>query len=1044
MARLLQITRQLNIGMPTAVDFLNKKHQPIEENPNAKLTDIQEQLLTKEFSSDKSLKEQSEKLIQQRQDKEKSVLIAVDSHKIENEVTKKAAVKKSHEKPAEIVEEKVAMPIEIEIKNKEIPMPEIKEQTVVTAELPPVEQKIEVVEKTQQSEVIDKKPVEQKEKKVEKTVQKGQIEKAGKSVKTEKQVDKKAENQQTAKSEDIKKKEEKIKEQQEQPKIDEKPAEEVKQEGNNKETEIFKYKSKFAPKIGFKMTGEKIDLKKVAEPPPMYKLSREEKKAKYKQLERQKREAVKIIKQQQQKEQNKGKVDNKNDKKWFEKGKKDNNAAKPTEPPKEVIIETKVPVLQGTKVVGKIELNAVTPTSSAAKKKNKRDRKRIGEDRVEIDNRQIGKKVKYEKNVHGERRGRSAVSGENINQNIKETLAKLTEGKKFNKQGVKHRHNKREAIRENIQEKMHQKIAESKKLKITEFITANELAIMMNVSVNEVIKTYMNIGMFVGINQRLDAETINIVAEEFGFKTEYVSADTSSTIKEDEDNPDDLVARPPVITVMGHVDHGKTSLLDYIRKTNVIAGEAGGITQHIGAYNVALEDGRHITFLDTPGHSAFTAMRARGAKITDIAIIVVAADDDVMPQTIEAINHATAASVPIVFAINKIDKDGADPEKIKGTLANMNYLVEAWGGKYQSQDISAKKGIGVQELLEKVLLEAEMLELKANPERKASGSVIEFTKDKGRGNVATMLIQNGTLKVGDIVVAGYAYGKIRAMFNERNQKITEAKPAEPVMVLGMRGEMQAGDNFNVTNTEHEAREIVNSRDQLKREVKLRTTQHITLDEIGRRIALGNNFLELNLIIKGDVDGSIEALADALIKLSTEEIKVNVIAKSVGQITEGDINLAIASNAIVVGFNVRPAIAARRLAETEQIDIRLYSIIYQAIEEVKAAMEGMLLPEKSEKVTATLEVRDTFKISKVGTIAGCMVKDGKIKRNSKVRLIRDGIVVFMGEIESLKHEKDDVKEVNSGYECGLNIANFNDIKIGDIIESYEEVEIKKTL
>jgi translation initiation factor IF-2 len=509
------------------------------------------------------------------------------------------------------------------------------------------------------------------------------------------------------------------------------------------------------------------------------------------------------------------------------------------------------------------------------------------------------------------------------------------------------------------------------------------------------------------------------------------------------DNLEDLVSRPPIVTVMGHVDHGKTSLLDYIRKTNVIAGEAGGITQHIGAYNVKLDDGRQITFLDTPGHEAFTAMRARGAKVTDIAIIIVAADDDVMPQTSEAINHASAAGVPIVFAINKIDKDGADPERIKATLAGMNYQIEEWGGKYQSQDISAKKGINVNELLEKVLLEAEMLELKANPKKKAVGNVIEFTKDKGRGHVATLLVQNGTLKVGDIVVAGYAYGKIRAMFNERNQKITEAKPAEPVMILGMKGEMQAGDNFNVMNSEHEAREIVNNRDQLKREMKLRTSHHLTLDEIGRRIALGS-FQELNIIVKGDVDGSIEALSDSLIKLSTPEIQVNVIHKAVGQITEGDINLAITSNAIVIGFNVRPAMAARRMAETEQIDIRLYSIIYQAIEEVKAAMEGMLLPEKSEKVTATLEVRDVFKISKVGTVAGCMVKDGKIKRNSKVRLIRNGIVVFAGEIESLKHEKDDVKEVASGYECGLNIANFNDIKVGDIIESYEEIEIKKTL
>ena len=1073
MARLLQITKQLNIGMPTAVDFLNKKHQPIEENPNAKLTDIQEQLLLKEFSSDKSLKEQSEKLIQQRQDKDKPLIIAVDGYDNGKENPKKAD-KKDKEKS---VEQQPAVPVEVEkmlIEKIEIPQSKVVETPVVEVVVEPKVKEKSVVEKKpkiEKSKKIDnvektEPKVEQKiepkvEQKIEKPVEKKKEKKLEK--KDEKKIEKNVQSEKISPAQKVEKIEtENIP-----------PVQEIKQEEKEKpkEPEIFKYESRFAPKIGFKITGEKIDLDKVANH-PIHTRTRAEKKAKFKERERQKREAERIIKQQQMQEQqkqqrqqkqqsqnqkphqrpqNQQNIQKQGDKKWFEKDKKEktnlNENRQQTEKRRDEFIATKVPLLQGAKVIGKLEL-PVQETTHSGKKKKKKNRKRIGEARVVIDKQQVDKKVlqqdrKSDKNVRSFKGGRNIISEEDVNQSVKDTLARITEGKRFNKKGVIHRQQKREAIRENIQEQKHLERVEAKILKITEFITANELAAMMNVSVNDVIKTYMNIGLFVGINQRLDAETINIVANEFGFQTQFVSADTGTTIIEEEDKQDDLVSRPPVITVMGHVDHGKTSLLDYIRKTNVIAGEAGGITQHIGAYNVTLEDGRQITFLDTPGHSAFTAMRARGAKITDIAIIVVAADDDVMPQTIEAINHAAAANVPIVFAINKVDKESADPEKIKATLANMNYLVESWGGKYQSQDISAKKGTGVPELLEKVLLEAEILELKANPKRKASGSVIEFTKDKGRGNVATLLVQNGTLKVGDIVVAGYAYGKIRAMFNERNQKITEAKPAEPVMILGMKGEMQAGDNFNVMNTEHEAREIVNSRDQLKREMKLRTTQHITLDEIGRRIALGS-FQELNLIVKGDVDGSIEALADSLIKLSTEQIKVNVIFKGVGQIIESDINLAIASNAIVIGFNVRPAIAARRLAETEQIDIRLYSIIYQAIEEVKAAMEGMLLPEKSEKVTATLEILETFKIGKVGTIAGCIVRDGKIKRNSKVRLIRDGIVVFSGEIESLKHEKDDVKEVNSGYECGLNIAHFNDIKIGDIIESYEEIEIKKKL
>lgn len=553
----------------------------------------------------------------------------------------------------------------------------------------------------------------------------------------------------------------------------------------------------------------------------------------------------------------------------------------------------------------------------------------------------------------------------------------------------------------------------------------------------------MSLGVMVAINQRLDAETINIVAEEYGFKTQYVSADVIEAIAEEEDDPEDLTSRPPIVTVMGHVDHGKTSLLDSIRSTNVIAGEAGGITQHIGAYNVQLNDGRKITFLDTPGHEAFTAMRARGAKVTDVAIIIVAADDNVMPQTVEAINHAGAAGVPIVFAINKIDKPGANPEKIKERLAEMNYLVEDWGGKYQSQDISAKKGIGIQELLEKVLLEADLLELKANPNRRASGSIIESELDKGRGYVSTVLVENGTLHQGDIVIAGAYFGRVKAMFNERNQRIEEAGPAEPALILGLNGAPQAGDTFNVMETEQEARSIANRREQLQREQSIRTQKMLTLDDIGRRIAIGN-FQQLNIIVKGDVDGSVEALSDSLIQLSTEEIQVNVIHKAVGQISESDVTLAAASDAIIIGFQVRPSLGARKEAEKVGVDIRLYSIIYDAIEEVKAAMEGMLSPEIKEDITGNVEVLDVFKITKVGTVAGSMVRDGKIKRSSRVRLVRDGIVIFTGELDSLKRFKEDVKEVTSGYECGITIRNFNDIKVGDVIEAFEETEIKKTL
>ncbi len=634
------------------------------------------------------------------------------------------------------------------------------------------------------------------------------------------------------------------------------------------------------------------------------------------------------------------------------------------------------------------------------------------------------------------------LTEEEVAKQVKETLARLTA--KQEKKGVKYRKDKRQAIHERMAEEEMAESAESKVLKITEFVTANELATMMDISVNQVIATCMSIGMMVSINQRLDAETINIVAEEFGFTTQYVSGEVSNAIEEVEDKEEDLERRAPIITVMGHVDHGKTSLLDYIRNTNVIAGEAGGITQHIGAYKVKLKDGRKITFLDTPGHEAFTAMRARGAQVTDIAIIIIAADDDVMPQTKEAIAHAQAAGVPMVFAINKIDKPGANPDKIKEQLSAMNLLVEEWGGKYQSQDISAKKGIGVEELMDKVLLEAEMLDLKANPNRKATGSIIESSLDKGRGYVATVLVQNGTLHQGDIVLAGTHYGRIKAMFNERGQRIEQALPAEPAVILGLNGAPTAGDTFHVMDTEQEAREICNKREQLKREQGLRTQTRLTLDELGRRIALGD-FQELNLVVKGDVDGSIEALSDSLIKLSTEKIQVNVIHKAVGQISENDVELAHASeNVIIIGFQVRPSAAARRLAEQYGVDIRLYSIIYDAIEEVKDAMEGMLAPTLKEEVTAQVDVRQVYHITKVGTVAGCWVTEGKVHRSDKVRVVRDGIVVHTGDILALKRFKDDVKEVGRDFECGISIVNYNDIREGDVLETYTEVEVKAKL
>ena len=725
------------------------------------------------------------------------------------------------------------------------------------------------------------------------------------------------------------------------------------------------------------------------------------------------------------------------------------------------------------KVVGKVDLAALNQQTRPRKKSKeekrneriakaqaeagaKKKRKRIGKEKIDIETAgnqpapQSGKgrggkddSSKRGKDKKSNRRPlRPEVSEEDVQRQMKETLARLT-AKSNKKAAATRRREKREEHREEAREEAALAAAQSKILKLTEFVTANDLAIMMNVPINKVIATCMNLGVMVSINQRLDAETINIVADEFGFKTEYTSAEVVEAISEEEDDPADLVQRPPVVTVMGHVDHGKTSLLDYIRNSNVIAGEAGGITQHIGAYNVKLPNGRRITFLDTPGHEAFTAMRARGAKVTDIVIVIVAADDSVMPQTVEALNHASAAGVPIIFAINKIDKPGANPEKIKEELANMNYLVEDWGGKYQSQDISAKKGIGVNELMEKVLLEADMLDLKANPNRKATGSIIESSLDKGRGYIATVLVDNGTLHVGDIVLAGTHFGKVKAMFNERNVRITESGPSTPALILGLDGAPTAGDKFNVMDTDQEARQIANKREQLQRELSRRTQTRVSLEDIGRRRALGE-FHELNIIVKGDVDGSIEALSDSLIKLSTPEVQVNVIHKAVGAITESDVTLAAASDAYIVGFQVRPSASAKRAAEQEGVDIRLYSIIYDAIEEVKSAMEGMLQPDIKEEVTGSAEVRQVYHISKVGTIAGAMVIEGKIKRGSKVRVIRDGIVIHTGELASLKRFKDDVKEVSSGFDCGFSLKSYNDLQEMDIVEAFEEIEVHKTL
>ena len=973
--RLNKVTRDLNVGIATVVDFLQKKGYTIEANPNTKITDEQYAALVKEFSKDKDLKIESEKIFQERQNKERNkASVSIDD--LQAETTTKPEV-------IETVVPEDARPrfkpvgkIDLDNLNKKKVKPAVVE--------PAKEEKKEVVET---AEPVEKPaPVQVEEVTVTEVAQ------------PQPQINEQQKQPEQEKAEDL------IPDLMEEKK--ETPEAQTVQQ--DKEDEVFKIRpTEFKSKIN--VVGQ-IDLAALNQSTRPKKKTKEEKRKEREEKDKQRLEQrkqmkdaiIKEIRKTDEKADKGGQNDvaGKKKRNRINKERVDINAAGSMTAPR-----------GGDNKAGKGNSNAA---QGGGKHNKDRFKKPV---------------VKPE------------VSDEDVAKQVKETLARLTN--KGKNKAAKYRKEKRESIQNRQLEQEELEQEESKVLKLTEFVTANELANMMDISVTQVISTCMSVGIMVSINQRLDAETINLVAEEFGYKTEYVSAEVAQAIEEEADAEEDLQPRAPIVTVMGHVDHGKTSLLDYIRKANVIAGEAGGITQHIGAYNVKLEDGRRITFLDTPGHEAFTAMRARGAKVTDVAIIIVAADDNVMPQTKEAINHAMAAGVPIVFAINKIDKPNANPDRIKEELAAMNFLVEEWGGKYQSQDISAKKGTGVHELLEKVLLEAEMLDLKANPNRKATGSIIESSLDKGRGYVATVLISNGTLHVGDIVLAGTNYGKVKAMFNERNQRLKEAGPSEPVLILGLNGAPAAGDTFHVFDTDQEAREIANKREQLAREQGLRTQKMLTLDEVGRRLALGD-FHELNVIVKGDVDGSVEALSDSLIKLSTEQIQVNVIHKGVGQISESDVSLAAASDAIIVGFQVRPSNNAAKLAEQEGVDIRKYSIIYDAIEEVKAAMEGMLAPTLKEQVTATIEVREVFNISKVGMVAGAMVKTGKVKRSDKARLIRDGIVIFTGSINALKRFKDDVKEVGTNFECGISLTNCNDLKVGDVIETYEEVEVKQTL
>ncbi|HKM94281.1 MAG TPA: translation initiation factor IF-2 [Prolixibacteraceae bacterium] len=1018
--RLGKVAREFNVGISTMVEFLNKKGHQVNPNPNAKIDEEHYTLLQKEYSSDISLKKESEKLNLRAQRLQKNESITIDDIEKMNDNEELSDDEKDDDnvlmvtdhnaKKAVTIPQKERKPIEeiktntpkaevkilgkIDLNKKPAPKKEepVQQASTTKKEAAPSEKQAQqVTEKTSQPQ---QKPVEveQKQKPVANV----------KSEKTKSVVEKQAEKQTTEKQVTEKQVTEKKHEKFEHkpaasPKVEAKPekiADAVPpkaKESNQIETRIPKVNNEV------KVVG-RIDLdtiNQLTRPPKKTKKQREdERKAR---LHPRKADTT------------------------------DPKGVKKTDP-------TQKPA---------------TSAEQAANDQKRRKRKRIKKERVDINTGSnqpaAGADNKAKKPgvqpVIRKRPIRHEVSEVDVQKQVKDTLARLTN--KSKSKGAKYRRDKRAAYTEKLDSEIARQEAEQKAIKVTEFVSVSELATMMNISATQVISTCMSLGLFVSINQRLDAETLVLVAEEFGYKVEFISAEVLDAIEEIEDREEDLLSRAPIVTVMGHVDHGKTLLLDYVRSSNVVAGEAGGITQHIGAYNVELQDGRKITFLDTPGHEAFTAMRARGAQVTDVAIIIIAADDNVMPQTIEAINHASAAGVPIVFAINKIDKPTANPEAIKDKLAQMNYLVEEWGGKYQSQDISSKTGAGIAELLEKVLLEAEMLDLKANPNKNATGSIIESSLDKGRGYVATVLVQNGTLREGDIVLAGQYMGHIKAMFNERGNRIKESAPAEPALILGLNGAPQAGDRFNVMETEREARQIANKREQLQREQGMRTQKHITLDEIGRRIAIGN-FQELNIIIKGDVDGSIEALADSLLELSTPEIQVNIKHQAVGQISESDVMLASASDAIIIGFQVRPSVSARKIAEQEQIDIRLYSIIYDAIEEIKAAMEGMLSPEIKEEIIGTAEIMEVYNITKVGTIAGCIVRDGKIIRNNKVRVIRDGIVIYTGALGSLKRFKDDIKEVKNGYECGMNVTGFNDIKEGDTIESFTTVEVAKKL
>ena len=1010
-----KVTRDLNVGIATVVEFLQKKGYTVEANPNTKITEEQYAILVKEFSTDKNLRLESERFIQERQNKDRNkASVSIDGYEKQPEKSKADDVIKTVVPEDARPKFKPVGKIDLNKFNRKVekePVSESKQQSqpqtqqpapVVTEEKKKEEATKPVVAEVKKEEIVA--PVVQTEP-VKEKVEPVVIEQPKPAVVEEKVV------------EEVKKEEPKVevmpevtKEEKAEPKVE--TPETVATE--KQEEDVFKIRQpEFVSKIN--VIGQ-IDLAALNQSTRPKKKSKEEKRKEREEKEKQRQDQRKQMKDAIIKEIRK------DDSKVAKSAPKENADANGK--------KKRIRINKEKVDVNNVASNFTHPTPNSQKPAG-HGGQGGGQNRNRNNNKDRFKKpvVKQE------------VSEEDVAKQVKETLARLTT--KGKNKASKYRKEKREMVSNRMQELENQEMEESKVLKLTEFVTANELASMMDVSVNQVIATCMSIGIMVSINQRLDAETINLVAEEFGFKTEYVSAEVAQAIVEEEDAEEDLEPRAPIVTVMGHVDHGKTSLLDYIRKANVIAGEAGGITQHIGAYHVTMEDGRKITFLDTPGHEAFTAMRARGAKVTDIAIIIVAADDNVMPQTKEAINHAMAAGVPIVFAINKVDKPTANPDKIKEELAAMNYLVEEWGGKYQSQDISAKKGQGVSELMEKVLLEAEMLELKANPNRNATGSIIESTLDKGRGYVATVLVSNGTLKVGDIVLAGTSYGRVKAMFNERNQRIKSAGPSEPALILGLNGAPAAGDTFHVVESDQEAREITNKREQLQREQGLRTQKILTLDELGRRIALGN-FQELNIIVKGDVDGSVEALSDSLIKLSTPQIQVNVIHKGVGQISESDVSLAAASDAIIIGFQVRPSGSAERMADKEGVDIRKYSVIYDAIEEVKAAMEGMLAPEVKEVVTATIEVREVFNITKVGTVAGAMVKTGKVKRSDKARLIRDGIVIFSGAINALKRFKDDVKEVGTNFECGISLVGTNDLKIGDMIETYEEVEVKQTL